>query len=195
MSYDEEFGIFGLSWARIHFIENKGMAFGLSLGGEWGKLALSLFRLVAIGFLIYLMRQLLRAKEPIGMLICFSLILAGAIGNMIDSAFYGMIFENSSPHSGNIARMFPPEGGYAPFLHGRVVDMLYFPMFRFYWPEWIPFIGGNRFEFFRPIFNLADSSIFIGVACLLLFYRRRFFTKSHDRIEPQIEEAQSSALS
>ena len=184
MSYDEEFLIFGFSWARIHFIENKGMAFGLSFGGSLGKLALSLFRIFAIGLLIYLIRQLMKTKEPFGLIVCFALILAGAIGNMIDSAFYGMIFEHSSPHTGNVAKMFPPEGGYSSFLHGRVVDMLYFPMIETTWPSWIPMIGGQRFEFFRPIFNIADSAITIGVISILLFYRRIFVSKP----EPKREE-------
>ena len=182
MVYGEEFLLLGLSWARMHFVENEGMAFGLSFGGSAGKLALSLFRLFAIGLLIYLIKQLARAKEPFGLLVCFSLILAGAIGNMIDSAFYGLIFDNSSPHSGNLAVLFPPEGGYADFLHGRVVDMLYFPLIDTILPEWVPFVGGTRFEFFKPVFNLADTSISVGVIAILLFYRT-FFTKPNKKQE------------
>ncbi len=176
MAYGEEFGIMGLSWARMHFIENKGMAFGLSFGGELGKLILSLFRLFAIGLLIYLIRQLYKAKEPFGLLVCFSLILAGAIGNTIDSAFYGLVFEASSPHAGNLAR-FVPFDGYGTFLHGKVVDMLYFPLIDTVWPDWVPGIGGQRFEFFKPVFNLADTAISTGVIAILLFYRK-FFTHS-----------------
>lgn len=174
MAYGEEFGILGLSWARMHFVENKGMAFGLSFGGDIGKLALSLFRVFAIGLLVYLINQLYKAKEPFGLLVCFSLILAGAIGNMLDSAFYGLIFEHSSPHSGNLAQ-FVPFDGYGSFLHGKVVDMLYFPLVDTVWPSWVPGVGGQRFEFFKPVFNLADTAISTGVIAILVFYRK-FFT-------------------
>ncbi len=182
MSYGEEFLILGLPWARMHFVENEGMAFGLSFGGSAGKLALSLFRVFAIGLLIYLINQLAKAKEPFGLLVCFSLILAGAIGNMIDSAFYGLVFDTSSPHSANLAQFMPPNGGYASFLHGKVVDMLYFPMIDTVLPEWVPFMGGSRFEFFKPVFNLADTSISVGVIAILLFYRK-FFTKPKKKEE------------
>lgn len=181
MYYGEEFGILGLSWARMHFVENEGMAFGLSFGGSTGKLLLSLFRVFAIGLLIYLIDQLAKAKEPFGLLVCFSLILAGAIGNMIDSAFYGMVFESSSPHQGNLAEFLPAEGGYSGFLHGKVVDMLYFPLIDTTLPDWFPLWGGERFEFFRPVFNLADTSISVGVIAILLFYRK-FFTGSKKKV-------------
>ena len=192
MAYGEEFSMLGLSWARMHFVENKGMAFGLSFGGEIGKLALSLFRVFAIGLLLYLINQLIKAKEPFGLLVCFGLILAGAIGNMIDSALYGLIFETSSPHSGNLAQLVPLGEGYASFLHGKVVDMLYFPLFDTILPDWIPFIGGNRFEFFRPVFNLADSSIFTGVTAILLFFRK-FFTssKKDDKVKTEVVDLDS----
>jgi signal peptidase II len=171
----EEFHILGLEWARIYFIENEGMAFGITFGGKFGKLALSIFRLVAIGFLIYLIDRLVRDKEPFGLLMCFALILAGATGNIIDSAFYGMIFSESYVHGG-VATIFPEEGGYASFLHGRVVDMFYFPVINTTIPDWVPFWGGNRFRFFQPVFNVADTSISIGVISILLFYRS-FFRK------------------
>ncbi len=175
MTYGEEFLMLGLHWARIHFIENQGMAFGLELGGNWGKLLLSLFRIFAIALLIGLLRNLIKTKTaPLGGLIAFGLILAGAIGNMLDSAFYGMIF-SASPFDGHtIATLFPEGGGYAGFLHGKVVDMFYFPMIQSYWPEWVPIVGGNRFEFFRPVFNFADSAICVGVGMMIVYYKTLF---------------------
>jgi len=170
MTYGEEFGILGLSWARIHFVENEGMAFGISFGGDGGKLALSLFRLVAVAFLGYILVTLIKAKETRGLIACFALILAGAVGNILDSAFYGIIFSASSFH-GNPATMFPEGGGYAAFLYGRVVDMFYFPLIDFTWPDWMPVWGGDRFQFFKPVFNVADSGISVGVISMLLFHR------------------------
>ena len=175
MEYGEEFGILGLNWARIHFVENEGMAFGITLGGAKGKLLLSVFRILAVAFLIYIIHNLIKAKESKGLLACFALILAGAIGNILDSAFYGVIFSNSMYHGG-IAEMFPEGGGYAGFLFGKVVDMLYFPMVDTHFPDWFPFWGGDRFQFFRPVFNIADSAISIGVISLILFHRQ--FLKS-----------------
>ena len=181
MQYGDQLSIFGADWAYIHFVENNGMAFGLSLGGKIGKLALSLFRIGAVGFLIYFLKRLIATGQNMGVLICFSLILAGAIGNILDSAFYGVLF-SESPYHGGLAEMFPPEGGYASFLHGKVVDMLYFPMVDTFLPEWVPFWGGERFQFFKPVFNVADSSISIGIISLLLF-QRGFF--KHDNIANQ----------
>jgi signal peptidase II len=149
------------------------MAFGFEFGGKIGKLLLSLFRILMVGFLIYLVRGLIHAKESVGLIISFALIIAGAIGNIIDSAVYGLIFSESSFHGG-LAEMFPSEGGYAGFLYGRVVDMLYFPLIDLNWPEWMPFVGGNRFQFFRPVFNLADAAISTGVISILLFHRKFF---------------------
>jgi len=176
MEYGEEFGILGLSWARIHFVENEGMAFGLSLGGNLGKLALSVFRLVAVGFLIYIIHNLVKAKETFGVILSFSLILSGALGNILDSAVYGLIFSNT-PYHGGVATMFPEEGGYASFLFGKVVDMLYFPMIDTTFPESFPIWGGERFQFFRPVFNISDAAISTGVISLLLFHRRIFKSK------------------
>jgi len=193
------FEILGQDWARIHFIENEGMAFGLSFGGKTGKLILSLFRIVMVSFLGYLLYSLVKSKESIGLLVSFSLIIAGAIGNIIDSAFYGLIFSESSFHGG-IATMFPEEGGYAGFLHGRVVDMFYFPMIDTTYPDWFParpdgkpgwlpnIIFDNipwaqeRFRFFKPVFNIADAAISVGVASILLFNRSFFVEKKEEKV-------------
>ncbi len=171
--YGRGFDILGLSWAKIHFVENEGMAFGMSFGGVIGKYLLSIFRIVMVGFLIYILKQLMDAGSKFGLLASFSLIIAGAIGNILDSAFYGLIFSASSYHSG-LAQIFPEGGGYAPFLQGRVVDMLYFPLIDTTLPEWLPKIGGDKFQFFKPVFNIADSAISIGVALILLFHRDIF---------------------
>jgi signal peptidase II len=184
MAYGEGFSMLGLDWAQIHFVENEGMAFGITFWGKTGKLILSLFRLFAIGLLIYLMEHLIRAKEKFGLIICFSFILAGAIGNMIDSAFYGLIFSDSQPYTGNLATAFPEGGGYAGFLYGKVVDMLYFPLVDTTLPSWIPLLGGREFEFFKPVFNLADTSISVGVIAILLFHRG--FFKKPKKIETNV---------
>ena len=190
MELGEEIMLFGSPRALIHFVENNGMAFGITLGGSYGKLALSLFRILAVGFLIYYLRYLIRSGVSFGLLVSFALILSGAIGNIIDSAFYGMIFSESYYHGG-VAEMFPPEGGYAGFLHGKVVDMLYFPLFEGYFPEWLPFWGGEPYLFFKPVFNLADMSITIGVLNILLFQRSFFAAREN---EPQPEPSQPVTL-
>ena len=173
--YGDGFDMLGLSWAKIHFIENDGMAFGLSFGGITGKYILSIFRIIMAAFLLYILKNLLDQNETYGLIISFGLIIAGAVGNIIDCAFYGLIFSESFFHGG-LATMFPPEGGYGSFLTGKVVDMLYFPMVDTILPEWIPIWGGERFEFFRPVFNIADSAITVGVVSILLFHRRFFNT-------------------
>ncbi len=155
----------------IHFTENNGMAFGYEIGGEYGKLALSIFRILAVIGIIWYMRHLIKLEAPQGLVLSMGLILAGAIGNIIDSAFYGVVFSESFMRP---AEVFPEEGGYATLLHGRVVDMLYFPVLQGSYPDWIPFIGGNRFIFFRPVFNFADTAITTGVAITLVFYRKYF---------------------
>ncbi len=171
--YGRGFDILGLEWAKIHFVENKGMAFGISLGGEIGKYFLSIFRILMVGFLFYLISGMVKMKERMGVIISFALIIAGAIGNIIDSAVYGLIFSASTYHGG-LAEFMPEAGGYAGFLQGKVVDMLYFPLIDTTWPQWMPVKGGEPFLFFKPVFNIADSAISIGVAIILLFYRDLF---------------------
>ena len=170
----EDWSWWTASWGRIHFVENEGMAFGIELPGNYGKLALSLFRIAAVGFLFYYLKLLIRAKVSFGLVACFGLILAGALGNILDSAFYGVLFSDSPYHSREVATLFPPDGGYAGFLHGKVVDMFYFPMFSGTFPDWLPIWGGEDFMFFRPVFNVADASITVGVISLLLFHRDFF---------------------
>ena len=173
-------------WARIHFVENNGMAFGFELWAPYGKLILSLFRIVAVGFLVYFIRKLIQAKASLGLLISIALILAGAIGNILDSAFYGLIFSASSQHGNAVATLLPDGGGYAGFLHGKVVDMLYFPLYEGFLPSWFPFWKGEHFEFFRPVFNIADVSISSGVISILLFQRSFFSAESPKKGEESV---------
>jgi len=173
INYGDGFDILGLSWAKIHFVENEGMAFGMSFGGLTGKYILSIFRIVMTGFLLYILYNLIKQNETTGLIISFSMVIAGAVGNSIDGMFYGLIFSESHYHGG-LATIFPPEGGYGSFLTGKVVDMLYFPIIDTVLPDWMPIWGGQRFEFFRPVFNIADSAITVGVASILLFHRRFF---------------------
>lgn len=159
-------------WFILHFTENAGMAFGFEFAGEYGKLMLSIFRLVAVVFIgIYLYRMVKQGAHT-GLIACVSLIMAGALGNIIDSVFYGVIFSESFFHKA--AEAFPEAGGYASLLHGKVVDMLYFPIIKTTLPIWVPFRGGEEFIFFRPVFNMADSAITTGVFVLLVFQRRFF---------------------
>lgn len=157
------------SWFKIYFIENEGMAYGITLGS---KLLLSSFRLIAMSFALWAFYWLLRRRQwPVGYIVSLALILAGGWGNIIDSLFYGMIFSSSS---GEVAHFVPLGEGYAPFLYGHVVDMLYFPLIHTTWPSWIPFVGGEEFIFFSPIFNFADSCITVGVLLMMLFYLKSF---------------------
>ena len=153
-------------WFYLYFTENPGMAFGIEV---IGKLFLSLFRIVAVGFIGYYLYKLVKANQSFGFIACISMILAGAVGNIIDSVFYGVVFDHSY---GQIATFLPAEGGYDTWLHGKVVDMFYFPLIQTHFPDWFPLWGGEEFIFFRPIFNLADSAICVGVFLLLLFYRQ-----------------------
>ncbi|MCH2214762.1 MAG: lipoprotein signal peptidase [Flavobacteriales bacterium] len=184
MHLDESITVFG-DWFFIHFIENPGMAFGLEFGGQTGKLLLSLFRIVAIVFIWIYMSGLIKKNAPKGLIISVALVFAGAAGNIIDSAFYGVIFSESPPLP-VLATMFPESGGYASLLQGKVVDMLYFPIIDTYWPEWVPGLGGDRLQFFRPIFNIADSSITIGMA-LILINQKKYFKeeKSLDKVKAE----------
>ena len=171
LALGEEIVVFR-DWFIIHFIENNGMAFGFEFAGEYGKLFLSIFRIVAVVAIGWYMVKLTRKKEfPFGFLVSIALIFAGAIGNIIDSLFYGVIFSHSY---GQIAGFLPEGGGYAGFLHGKVVDMFYFPVLQVDLPEWVPIWGGDEFIFFRPVFNIADSAITVGIFSILLFYRKYF---------------------
>jgi signal peptidase II len=163
MSLGQEFKIIG-NWFIIHFTENNGMAFGLEFGGEFGKLALSLFRVLAVAGIGYGLHYLIKRKYHRGLIVNVALIFAGAMGNIIDSVFYGVIYK------------------YAGFLHGQVVDMLYFPIISGHFPSWFPFWANERFEFFRPVFNLADAAISIGVISILIFQKRYFKEEVKDEI-------------
>ena len=164
--YGEELMI--TSWFRLLFIENNGMAFGMELGS---KLLLTLFRIIAsVAFIYYLWKLRSRTDIPKGYVACIALITAGALGNVIDCIAYGLIF--NSPMPPQVAQFLPPEGGYASLFNGRVVDMFYFPLCEWNWPDWMPWIGGNHFVFFQPIFNVADASLSVSVIVLILFYTR-----------------------
>ena len=172
MPLGDYFEVAGQDWFHIHFIENPGMAFGIEWGGAYGKLALSLFRLVAIGFIGYLLVRLLRQKASYIVLTSIALIFAGALGNMIDSMFYGMLFTESTALG--VAQWASEGTGYASFLHGRVVDMFYFPLLDTTFPEWVPSLGGRPLRFFEFIFNIADAAVFIGTAIIFVFYKHFF---------------------
>ncbi len=186
----EEHKIVG-QWFRFHFVENEGMAWGWKFGGGFGKIILTLFRLVAVVWGSFLLRDFIRKHYHKGFIICAALIYAGALGNLIDSLFYGLIFEQSNPFSQNVARLFTHSSGYAGVLHGKVVDMLYFPIIRnAHYPSWVPFWGGEELEFFRPVFNIADAAISTGVIAILVF-QNKFFKK---HIEEQHHTIETDSL-
>ena len=165
----QEINVIG-NWFILHFTENEGMAFGWNIPGSFGKLILTLFRIVAVIGIGFYLRYIIRQNAHMGLVLCISMILAGAIGNIIDSVFYGVIFDDSLY---NVAQLFPEEP-YGTLMHGKVVDMLYFPIINARYPSWFPIWGGDQLIFFRPVFNLADSSISIGVI-VILFFQKRFF--------------------
>lgn len=177
MTIGESIPVF-VNWFQIYFIENNGMAFGMQFGGVLGKLILTLLRMVLIGAILYYLVSLLKKSAPIGVLVGISLICVGATGNLIDSIFYGIIFDESTLST--VSTLLPEGGGYAGLLQGKVVDMLYFPLIDTDMPEWVPIFGGERFIFFRPIFNIADSCITIGVIYLILF-QRKYFSQSEEK--------------
>jgi len=188
MSLGQEIHVIG-NWFILHFTENNGMAFGMDLPGKYGKTILSLFRIAAITAIGIYLGYMIKQKAHKGLIISIALILAGAIGNILDSAFYGIIFTDSY---GRVANIFPSEGGYETFLHGRVVDMLYFPIIKGTLPDWFP-IWGNRYViFFRPVFNIADSSITTGVMIILIWQRRFFATPVKSGEETTDTNAQDS---
>lgn len=172
----------GLGWGRLQFVENKGMAFGLEFGGGAGKVALTVFRILAVIGIGWLLKRAVAHRQGPWMVTCLALVFTGALGNIIDSVFYGVLFSASSPHT--VAEFLPADGGYAPLLHGAVVDMFYFPLWRGHFPEWMPIWGGEDFEFFRPVFNIADAAITIGIVALLLVQQRERPARSIPEEQP-----------
>ena len=186
MYLGESHSIFG-NWFFIHYTENEGMAFGMRLGGNSGKLLLSLFRIIAVILIGFWLHRIIQQKGSTALIVCVSLIMAGAIGNILDSMFYGLIFNDPLGIAVNqVATLFPKEGGYAGFLHGKVVDMLYFPIIETHFPSWVPFYGGEEFVFFSPIFNIADSSITTGVLMLIIFQRKLFKPREEITTTPEV---------
>lgn len=181
MYLHQEINVIG-DWFRLHYLLNPGMAFGIRWNNEFGKLALTAFRIAAMfGIGYYLWKMAQRHAHP-GFLWCMALILGGAVGNVIDSIFYGVVLNNH------------PDGSPTPWFHGQVIDMLFFPIFDLYWPEWIPFVGGEYFLFFSPVFNIADSSIFVGVVVILFWQRIFFKEKSEGEIHPSTPPASAEPV-
>lgn len=178
-------------WFIIHFTENPGMAFGFELGGNWGKLALSVFRIVAVGFIANWLVLVCRRQASGVAVASLAMILAGAAGNLLDSAFYGIFFDHSY---GQVAQFLPETGGYAGFLKGKVVDMLYFPLIDTHWPDWVPYFGGRALRFFEPIFNMADASISVGIG-LMVLRQRELFPKEEDPDAAQLAGEETASTS
>ncbi len=170
MYLHEEVNVIG-EWFKLHYLLNPGMAFGIKWNSEFGKIALTVFRIAAMFGIGYYLFRMAQKKAHRGFLLSMSLILGGAVGNVIDSTFYGVLLNNQ------------PMGSLSPWFHGQVIDMLFFPIFDFHWPEWVPFVGGQYFLFFSPVFNIADSSIFIGVTSILIFQKKFFKEESAERTE------------
>jgi signal peptidase II len=180
MYLHEEINVLG-TWFRIHYLLNPGMAFGIHWENEFGKLALTVFRIGAmIGIGYYLWKMAAKGAHN-GFLWCMGLILGGAVGNVIDSTFYGVFLNNA------------PDNAPTPWFHGQVIDMLYFPVFDFMWPDWVPFVGGRYFEFFSPVFNIADSSIFLGVVTILIMQKKFFKEKIEQQETPTLEQPTSES--
>jgi signal peptidase II len=186
-NYGEEINLLGLSWARLHFVENGGMAFGFEFGGSYGKLFLSLFRICVAGGILYIIIDLIKSKSSRVSLVCLSLIFAGAVGNIIDSIIYGVIF-TESPYHGGIATFLPKGGGYSSYLHGKVVDMLYFPLLDTTWPNWVPYFGGKALRFFDPVFNIADAAISVGITLFIIIQLRTKKTNETEIINEEITD-------
>jgi len=190
MAYGSDISIIGKEFLKLHFVENNGMAFGFSFGGEYGKLFLTLFRIVAVCGLGYFIKLLIEKKSSYGLIISFSLILSGALGNIIDSTFYGLIF--SEAYHGGLAHFLPEEGGYAGLFHGKVVDMLHVVLLRGSYPDWVPYLGNKPFLFFKPVFNIADVAITAGVLNIIFFQRSFFKGEETSKSSEQEESSKSS---
>jgi signal peptidase II len=185
------------NWFQIYFVENPGMAYGWKFGGNWGKLALTIFRMIAVVFGTWYLGNIIKKGYSRGFIICASLVYAGALGNLIDSCFYGLIFDKGMVFNTSINNYMDYAGlatfsknGYASFLHGNVVDMLHFPIIDSTFPKWFPIWGGEKFVFFSPIFNIADAAISTGVISLLVF-QKRFFKQRHTEVKSQTIETTS----
>ena len=176
MYIHQEVNVLG-EWFKLHYLLNPGMAFGIRWDSEFGKLALTIFRITAMLGIGYYLIRMARKGVHAGFLVCMSLILGGAIGNVIDSTFYGVALNNA------------PFDSPTRWFHGQVIDMLFFPLVRFNWPEWVPVVGGDDFLFFSPVFNIADSSIFIGVVTILIFQRKFFIDKATD---PEVRKEETT---
>ncbi|MBR4197228.1 MAG: lipoprotein signal peptidase [Bacteroidales bacterium] len=192
MHIGESIPVFG-SWFQILFIENEGMAFGMHFGGSWGKILLSVFRLIASVGIAWGIVYLIKKNARKFLLVSMSLIFAGAVGNIIDSCFYGLIFSESTFE---VAQMFPEEGGYAPFLFGKVVDMFYFPIIDTTLPEWVPIWGGQHFTFFNAIFNFADAAITIGIFMLIIdqLFASKKEKKEKEKVEKTVSETTEQSV-